>query len=51
MKEEIVFQKMTLKCKLDNYMSQAKIFAWFYQKWISQIKITSANRIELRQIL
>ena len=27
-----------------------KIFTWFYQKWLSKIKITSANKIELRQI-
>ena len=50
MKEETVFQKMTLHCKLDNYMSQAKIFTWFYLKWISQIKITSANKTDFKKI-
>jgi hypothetical protein len=24
-----------------------KIFTWFYQKWISKIKIKAANKIEL----
>ena len=28
-----------------------KIFTWFYQNWISKIKIKSANKIELRRIL
>ena len=27
-----------------------KIFTWFNQKWISKIKVKSANKIELRQI-
>ena len=26
------------------------IFTWFYQKWISKIKIKSANKLELRRI-
>ena len=28
-----------------------KILTWFYQKWISKINITSAIKIDVRQIL
>ena len=27
-----------------------KIFTWFYQKWISTIKIKSANKTDLKKI-
>ena len=27
-----------------------KIFTWFYQKWISKIKIKSANKTDLKEI-